>query len=69
MQVLTTKIILVFYPHTKEPAPAMKPYIIVDTKTQQTVAHCATRVRAMNKADKLDLEYGAVRYVIRYVGN
>lgn len=39
---------------------------IVDIKTGKQVGKpYATRIRALHRADKLDLEYGAVRYVVR----
>jgi hypothetical protein len=38
---------------------------IVDTKTGQVIAICSTRRQARAKADKLNLEYGAHRYVVQ----
>lgn len=44
-------------------------YLLVDTKTGITLATYegdAGRKRAYRRADKLDLAYGAVRYVVRF---
>lgn len=47
-------------------APENRVYIIVDTKTKKQVGKDYTdRQRASTRADKLDLEYGAVRYVVK----
>lgn len=42
-------------------------YTVVDSHTGLVVSTHATRRRAQAKADRLDLAYGAVRYVVRYV--
>ena len=42
-------------------------YHIIDTKTGLTVATASTRRAARRKADRLDLEYGAIRYAVRFV--
>lgn len=42
-------------------------YHIVDIKTGLVVGKRSTRNAASNRADKLDLAYGAVRYVVRWV--
>ena len=40
-------------------------YSVIDIKTGNIVATYDNRKSAYRKADKLDLEYGAVRYVVR----
>ena len=54
---------------TEEFPPQGTSYDVIDNKTKQVVASFShksnpkiARKRARNKADKLDLEYGAVRY-------
>lgn len=42
--------------------PNDKPYNVIDLQTGTTVARCSTRERALAKADKFDLAYGAIRY-------
>ena len=43
-------------------------YIIVDTKTGSVVKSKAKTLRGLRKyADKLDLQYGVVRYIINKV--
>jgi len=39
-------------------------YLIRDTRTGRTMSSHATRKSASRKADRLDREYGAVRYVV-----
>ena len=38
---------------------------IVDTHTKQIIGTYKNRLTASRKADKKDLEYGAVRYIVR----
>ena len=40
-------------------------YQIIDRHTDAIVATRMTRARARLKADRLDLEYGAIRYFVR----
>lgn len=40
---------------------------VIDKQTQQVMGTYATRNRARNKADKLDMEYGAYRYYVKEV--
>lgn len=40
-------------------------YLVIDHQTQQVVAKVANKQAARNKRDRLDLAYGAVRYVVR----
>ena len=41
-------------------------YQVIDRQTNQKIGKpYSTRTRANNKADKLDMEYGAIRYVVR----
>lgn len=43
-------------------------YQIIDTKTGQAVGKPRnTRAAAQRRADRLDTEYGAVRYVVRTI--
>ena len=42
-------------------------YQVIDIKTSMIIKTCATRKAARAKADKIDLAYGAVRYVVRFV--
>lgn len=42
-------------------------YAIIDNKTKMQVATRKTRAAAARYADKLDLAYGAVRYIVRRV--
>ena len=42
-------------------------YIVIDTKTGATVARLATAKAARAKRDRLDSQYGAVRYAVREV--
>ena len=41
-----------------------KRYRVMDSLTKLCVATYKTRRMAQNKADKLDLEYGAIRYYV-----
>lgn len=47
------------------PIPLTTPYVVIDTRTGQTVYHTtyARRNAARRWADRKDLAYGAVRYV------
>ena len=42
-------------------------YELIDTQTKKVIAtySYAQRNRARNKRDKLDLQYGAVRYILK----
>ena len=40
-------------------------YQVIDTKTGDVMGIYSSRKRASRKADKLDLEYGAIRYAVR----
>ncbi len=42
-------------------------YDIVDSKTGTVIASLLTRKRASAKADRLDAQYGAVRYIVKAV--
>jgi hypothetical protein len=42
-------------------------YAIIDIRTKETVAICKTRKVASNKADKMDLAFGAIRYSVKYI--
>lgn len=42
-------------------------YEVVDNQTSRVVASYTSRRRAQARADKMDLQYGAVRYVVRPV--
>ena len=42
-------------------------YQIIDIKTKQVVATKATRKAASNMANRLDLQYGAIRYIVRMI--
>lgn len=41
-------------------------YYVVDSHTGRAVARFGSRRRATAKADALDLQYGAVRYVVSF---
>jgi hypothetical protein len=41
-------------------------YNVVDSKTNQIVAASATRKGATRIADRLDTQYGAVRYIVTF---
>ena len=40
---------------------------VIDRQTNQVMGTYASRKRARNKADRLDLEYGAYRYYVKQV--
>ena len=40
-------------------------YQVIDNKTSEVVGTYKTRKLARRRADKLDLEYGAIRYSVR----
>jgi len=42
-------------------------YDVIDIKTQKVVGTYATRVRARRAADKKDLAYGAIRYIVKAI--
>ena len=42
-------------------------YQVIDSQTQQVMGTFSSKTRAHHKADKLDLEYGAIRYFVRAV--
>lgn len=42
-------------------------YQVIDSRTGLVMGTYSTRVRASRKADKLDLQYGAIRYSVRPV--
>lgn len=42
---------------------------IVDSQTGTVIGSYSSLKRASHAADKKDLEYGAVRYVVRRIGN
>lgn len=45
-------------------------YQVIDTRTKSVMGTYSTLRRALNKADKLDLAFGAVRYsVVRIDSN
>ena len=39
-------------------------YQVIDTRTQVIVGTFTTRKAASRKADRLDLEFGAIRYLV-----
>lgn len=39
-------------------------YQVIDTQTKYIMGTYSTKRRATRKADKLDLEYGAIRYTV-----
>jgi hypothetical protein len=43
-----------------------KMYSVIDIRTGEIVGSYKSRKLADRKADKLDMEYGAVRYVVRF---
>ncbi len=43
-----------------------KMYSVIDIRTGEIVGSYKSRKVASRKADKLDMEYGAVRYVVRF---
>jgi len=42
-------------------------YQIIDCKTQQVVKTCKTLKSAYRTADRMDAEYGAVRFTVRII--
>ena len=42
-------------------------YQIIDYKTQRVVKTCKTRDSAYRTADRMDAQYGAVRFVVRFI--
>ena len=46
-------------------------YQLIDTKTQKVIAtySYAQRNRARARRDKLDLQYGAIRYIVKPIFN
>jgi hypothetical protein len=40
-------------------------YQIIDTHTNRVVGVYTNRIRAYRKADRLDSEYGAIRYAVK----
>lgn len=42
-------------------------YQVIDLHTKTIVGVYANRKRASSRANKLDLEYGAIRYSVRFV--
>lgn len=40
-------------------------YQVIDNQTQQVVYTTDNRKRAYNKADRLDRNYGAIRYIVK----
>lgn len=46
-----------------------KAYEVIDRQTGAVVGVYATRIKARRRADKLDLEYGAIRYAVRVQGS
>lgn len=56
--------------HTAEsPMPAEVRYQVVDSQSGRVMGEYSSRRRATNRADKLDLTYGAVRYVVTFKGS
>lgn len=43
-------------------------YQVIDIQTQFVVGTYKSRNRAYSLADRKDLEYGAVRYIVKFVG-
>lgn len=39
-------------------------YQVIDTRTGNVMGNYSSKVRATRKADKLDLQYGAIRYAV-----
>jgi hypothetical protein len=42
-------------------------YQVIDIKTKQVISAHKDRKQASRKADRLDLAYGAVRHVVRFI--
>ena len=53
----------ILLPLRKEPIV----YQVIDAQTGAIVGTYSTRTRARNRADRLDLAYGAIRYYVRAV--
>ena len=47
----------------------MTTYQVIDIQTKQVMGIYKTRNRASNRADKLDLAYGAIRYIVKPIFN
>ena len=47
--------------------PSRTTYHVIDKQTGAHMGTYATRVAARRRADKLDLAYGAIRYLVRLV--
>ena len=45
----------------------MKKYEVVDIKNRRVVGSFVTLKHAHQRADRLDLEYGGVRYIVRRI--
>ena len=48
--------------NTPPAAGAAIVYVVIDSQTGDIVSQHASKARARSKRDRLDLEYGAVRY-------
>lgn len=44
-------------------------YQVIDRQTQQVVGTFKSKQSARNKRDRLDLQYGAIRYMVREVAD
>lgn len=42
-------------------------YAVVDARTNAQISTHATRKAAQTKADRLDRQYGAVRYIVKFI--
>lgn len=49
------------------PSPSPSTYLVVDGRTGEIVGRFKNKRRARGRRDKLDLQYGAVRYGVREV--
>jgi hypothetical protein len=45
----------------------MAQYQVIDQQTKQVMGTYQSRSRARNKADQLDMQYGAIRYYVRTI--
>lgn len=43
----------------------MTTYQIIDNQTKEIIGTYKTRKRATTRADKLDIKYGAIRYIVK----
>jgi hypothetical protein len=43
-------------------------YRVIDTHTNAIIGNYSTRQHASRRADKLDLEHGAIRYAVEPIG-